>query len=417
MAKQPEVNAIRSVTYYSFPIHWDNVKIKDDFLKELPQIQAKGFNCVWFFLEWKDFEPVAWPEAEVRYNQSSFANLKAIVGALRDRGMCVILPLDYLGVGWSPQGIDPEKWIFEDNSFHAFRLYAVRMAQELKEYENVTYLLFSEGTGPVGAAVNDPKVEQQFLDYLKAVNSEIAYWNGQWKTNFAGWSEVKLANFVGSPPYLEWMDHAARPRLSEVANILKQNGGQGQRVGYHWNFVGSINENRIYSWNGNGPFDFLSFNFYPDTRWSEDPLFYERHMIEIINFLRRIEPNKPVFLGELGMSTYLWTDEAKIEAIINPLLEVVNNRQMGFNIWMWKDLDPRHTSLMDQVTYGIHTLDGREKKMFSLVKPYLENNFRKGDLNRDGRVNETDVQIVKTGFSASYNLYDYNSIVTNWTGS
>ena len=139
---------IRSVTFYVFP--FDEDTYYEELNNSIPALKEVGFNTIWIVNPWMSFNPEPLSDPPV-YDDSRFDHLLDVLDLLRESGMKAILGLNYLGKGWSPEGIDPGKWITDEEMFSAFESYVEEFLSRIEQYNDTAYILFfTEGTEPEG---------------------------------------------------------------------------------------------------------------------------------------------------------------------------------------------------------------------------------------------------------------------------
>src|SRR5205823_12513277 len=73
--------------------------------------------------------------------------LRDLLGYLGANGVRAIVGLDYLGKGWSPEGIDPCRWVTDRRMERAFESYVRGFLERIRAYhDDVSILLFTEPT-------------------------------------------------------------------------------------------------------------------------------------------------------------------------------------------------------------------------------------------------------------------------------
>jgi hypothetical protein len=339
--------------------------------------------------------------------------------------MYAILPLNYLGGIW-PEGymggdIDLAKggtgysglFLVDNFTWNGFVKYVDYISKSLATYDNVIFLLFSEGAEPVPyyySSVDSrlSKVPQEIIKDLQnwtwfntPTNADyVSYWNGRWKPSpeFTTPSDVKPIIYCGilkgvptSTPgynycvdYRKWTSSLLRKRFSSLPDLIRRNHPTAV-VGYHdWllieeaALIGLTRDDLPIDPNNN-PFDFLSFNKYPET---EDE--YNNFAALIDDIIRNFQiyyGKGPELLGETGMcSRGKWSgseDEVnnKIATFYDNLIPYLKNKKLGFNFWDWLD---RWFSLSSdwvnacQSSYGLIDLQGNPKPQYNVISRHLK---------------------------------------------
>jgi hypothetical protein len=137
---------IRSVTWYEYTV--DYATSLNHLQNAIPTLKAEGFNTVWLVTPWADLNPKPLASPSV-YNQSNFNRLKQTVRALKNANMKAIIGLNYLGSGWSPEGIDYCTWTENPVMYGSFEAYVNQVMSQLSGLEDSVYLLvFTENSEP-----------------------------------------------------------------------------------------------------------------------------------------------------------------------------------------------------------------------------------------------------------------------------
>jgi hypothetical protein len=139
---------IRSVTFYLFP--FDETKYYMALKDSIPDIRKAGFNTIWIVNPWVSFDPQPLETPRV-FEESRFEHLRQVLSLLRENAMKAILGLNYLGKGWSPEGIEPGSWVTDSKMYEAFESYVEEFLRRIEEFNDTAYILFfTEGTEPEG---------------------------------------------------------------------------------------------------------------------------------------------------------------------------------------------------------------------------------------------------------------------------
>lgn len=381
---------IRGVTYYPFPrrngLGWDSMTwylieefdfgiLQNDFRK----MKEYGFNTVWFVLRWMDFEPVVLPEENRIFNQVSFNNLKRAIEIASQEDIVVILPLNYLGEGWSPGGIDWYKWQINNSMWGGFYYYVVEMAYRLRDYSNVIFLVFSEGIKMDGEPERrllreDPEVYTHFRNWAYLTNSDLSYWNSRW---YPWLTMVPLppssAEEILTPQrwydHYRWVSWISKNTIGGLANIIKQWGNPNVKVGYHDCCIirPGLEITDLPIPNGH-QVDFFSFAVYPESFISVDPSYWVSMVNDVVHLIGEKLPGLPIVMGETGMDTSKWTEEQQY-SIMRAILQRVISNDIGFNIWMWKDFEFSPQTNMDYM--GLVSTDDSEKYILTSIKQLI----------------------------------------------
>ena len=131
----------RGISLYKnvpFEIVAQNLKTEIDDIKNI------GFDTVWFVIPWREFCPKPLENKDDLYK---FKVLKDSIKLLASKGMKAMLPLNYLGAGWEPEGISAAGFITDPNMYGSFERYVLRLLTYLEDVaEHTTILVFSENT-------------------------------------------------------------------------------------------------------------------------------------------------------------------------------------------------------------------------------------------------------------------------------
>lgn len=384
---------IRSVTYYKFPLRWDEYDI-NKFKQDLDKMQKIGFNTVWFVIPIRDFMSVALPKDARQYNEKAWKNLEAFIKELKRRGMKAILPLGYWGVGWSPVGTDdPDRLgtaLFDDEYYQVFEDYALLMTKRFKDYDNILFLLYTEGWGAgFKSARKSEVVQNSFRKYCEGVNKDINYWNKRWDTNFKGFKEVLtlLPREKNTQPrwtdYWRWVATTLAKRHGDLAWKIKRYNKIKGEIGYHDNNL--INRDwakGVSPIPEENPYDCLSFTAYPDKTFAVTDT---SNLAEIkqqvkkqigkmnsrYERFKKLYPHMPLMIGETGVPTLPFGETAQAE-YLGSLLEFMASKIDGFNIWMWQDFLGASEK---QRSFGLLSVSGEEKPAVDVLRRLLKENY------------------------------------------
>lgn len=261
----------------------------------LPDLRAAGFNTVWLVLPWWELEPRPLDDPPA-WDEDGFGRLRALLDAIAARRMHAIVGLDYLGRGWSPEGIDPCGWVAQPRMERAFEDYVRGFLERIRGYDDVVFpLLFTETALPCSHP------------YARAVSSAAT-----------------LRRTLGSLP-------SRLPRGLRAAF----------RIGYHDNTLINL------GWaDGRSPiaspreFDFLSFTAYGLERESRTGI--ARALAARVGRFRALYPRVPLLIGELGASRCAGgaANQARVDvAIVSWALR----HRFGFNVWHWRPVRDEDT--------------------------------------------------------------------------
>lgn len=314
---------IRSVTFYVFP--FDEETYYQELERSLPKIKATGFNTIWIVNPWAEFNPKPLAKPTV-YNTARFEHLRKVLGLLRANGMEAILGLNYLGKGWSPEGIDPGKWITNRTMYDAFEAYITEFLERIQDFHDMVYiLLFTEGTEPEG------------LDPYRDARVHAGY----------------LRKTLGSLP--SRLDPKLRAKF---------------RIGYHDYSLINLD------WaEGDSPietadtFDFLSMVFYEWEGRTDQEIAAE--LERRAGFFKALYPETPLIVGELGASICEHGLENQARVIAAKISSALN-QGYGFNLWHWRPI-PDEDKCGNPAFRGlaIRNEDGSDKPAVEAVRSVL----------------------------------------------
>ncbi len=334
-----EMRELRSFTFYDAPMSWEAWDFAK-YEKGLNDMKAAGANTVWLVLPWVQFQPKALPKPT--WNETSLANLDKAVGLAESKGMKAILPLCYLGVGWSPEGIDPRVWCLDKRYYRAFEAYAVGFVGRLvKRHKNMLFLLYTEGSIPDIPSLRDiPVCGADFRAWCKRVNPDLAFWNARWKTSFT-WDNLEPLAPKGATQerwddYWRWSADIMVRRHGELAVKLKKLIAGRALLGYHdfclVTFDWGKGESPIPKKN---PYDFLSMVHYCNPQMTPVADIAKQMGEEAARF-RKLYPKTPLIMGESGADAFTFGDEVQAKAA-RTTIETARRLKIGMNWWMWQD--------------------------------------------------------------------------------
>jgi len=278
---------IRSVTWYEYTV--DYATSLSHLQNAIPTLKAEGFNTVWLVTPWAALNPKPLASPSV-YNQSNFNRLKQTVRALKYANMKAIIGLNYLGNGWSPQGIDYCTWTENPVMYRSFEAYVNQVMSQLSGLEDSVYLLvFTENSEP---CTLDPYDDAQ---QVMAV----------------------LRSSIGSMP----------TRLNQ-ANRVKF------KIGYHdYSYINL-------GWGGGhspvaspNSFDFMSM-----VAYGFDPMTDSQISTELATRARRFRtlyPTLPLIIGEYG-GDYCWPyGEVNQSRVDTDIASFGVTHKYGSSVWGW----------------------------------------------------------------------------------
>lgn len=318
---------IRSVTFYDV---WSPNTNKDSgysynaIVPQLPAIKDAGFNTVWVTNPWMHYNPKPLANPPV-YNDASFAELTRVLQLLKDNGMKAILPLDYLGEGWSPEGIDACKWSVDPAMYRSFETYVTAFLRRIEPYHDMVYiLLFTEGAEPCS---------------LKGDSTAVA---------------SALQSTLGSLP----------SRLP--ANLRSE-----FTFGYHDYSLINLGESSSSLFPSPIPYDFLSMVAYGLNKKTNDEL--RQEIDQRANRFRSLYPQTPLIIGEFGASTCTPYDEDNQLRVDQTIISQAIERGYGFNLWGWAS-PPSHDTDCQAPEFGglgLTNYDGSFRKAINALKNAL----------------------------------------------
>lgn len=253
----------------------------------LPVIKDTGFNTVSLVSPWHIFNPRTNPPVYT----NEFDALRRVLALFKQNGMRAILPLTYLGNGWSPDGIDYCRWTRDPAMVTSFETYVEEFLTQIADFGDMVYILLTTENAepcdlqPYGDARNIASIMRTTLGSLPA----------------------RL------PPDLR----------------------QKFTIGYH-DYSQSLGWTR-----GESPvqapisFDFLSFPLY-DMEETED-LGIETEILERVERLKAMYPFTPIILGETEASscTHPGDSEENQARVLAKTASSAMTHGLGFSIWSW----------------------------------------------------------------------------------
>jgi hypothetical protein len=373
------ISSIKSVTYYC-PLEenrghiWTHFDL-EKFEKAVIGIKAMGANTVWLVLPWHDFQPVALPEPE--WNYQALDNLDKAIGIANKYDMRVILPLCYLGVGWSPEGIDALQWTVDEKMYGAFREYAKQFVRRLLTHKNLVFLLYGEDGYPSPVKIGErQELVNHFKQWCWNNNSDINYWNERWQTNFT-WDTFEP--FPKEPDSKNrWLDHfkwcvqIIRDSHGKLAVELRDVIGNKALLGYH-DDIGISKD-----WAGGdspvpdeNPYQFLSFAHYCSPSFYNSQNEYLEETTAIISRFRARYPDMPLAMLETGFCESMATSRINQAYVVSTLAKIAKKEKIGINIWAWQDFTYGSDSC--QQTFGLTDVNGNKKPVYFSIRKVWKN--------------------------------------------
>ena len=306
--EQSEFNSLKSITWYEFGVSIPQTL--KNLQGELPRIKQTGFNSVWLVLPWAEMNPKPLSNPPV-YNYENFTALRETLEFFRSNGMKVIIGLNYLGNGWSPEGIDYCNWITKPEQYKAFINYSSEFLRIIKGFSEVANILvFTENAEPCNLNAYSNAIEISKL--LKAT----------------------LGNFPNQLP-------------SDIRSRFK--------IGYH-----DYNQINLGWAQGNSPvadpnpFDFMSMVGY-DLEEKTDLEINSEINLRASRF-KALFPDKPLILGEFGARACSQDKDNNQTRVITAIIQRAVTNKYGFNLWGWKKVSTDECS-RQLSGYGLAILD------------------------------------------------------------
>jgi hypothetical protein len=369
------IESARSITYYKGEWSWADFDLAD-FKDTLAQMSQTGANTVWLVLPWIDFQPQALPQPQ--WNESSVENLIAAVTAADDCGMDVILPLCYLGTGWSPAGIDPCVWTVDADMYKAFKSYTCELAGKLLSSgnDNMIFMLYGEGSYPYISSLRDYNAAvESFKKWCRDNDADIEYWNKRWGTEYTWDNLLPFKGDTGETgdtqdanawvDYWRWSsDIVSRSHGSLAKELLRIFKGRAI-IGYHDDAIIAKD------WGGGAtpipeenPYQFLSFaHYYTQAEFGTLDNFIS-HTNTVISRFRRLYPEMPLGIFETGLCVHQSDIDSQAK-VVGGMAAIAQRQKTGINIWMWQD---HETGDECQRTFGLLYPDGTKKPAYNALK-------------------------------------------------
>lgn len=254
---------------------------------ELPRIKEVGFDTVWFVLPWREFCP---RPLENEDNAAKFQALRGALEMLKENGMQAILPLNYLGPGWEPEGIVASRFILDQNMYASFERYVTRLMKSISDYSDVVHLMvFSENT----YHGRDPRAEGP------AICADL------------------------------------RGTLGSIVTRIPKSLREQFSFGYHDGEFLTLGYGQGKSPVANPcPFDFLSMVGYTSILRRETAQGIRRSLSEIRSRFEKAHPGVPIVMGEWGTTSC--PDKEGYQAKKNMIvLKWAENNVEGHGLWGW----------------------------------------------------------------------------------
>jgi len=372
---------LRSVVWYPYP---DLVSTSANRLAPLlPSIKASGFNALWLGgNSWLEYNPKPLDTPFVA-NQASFDGLRQTLQLLRDNGMVAMVGLNYLGQGWSPEGIDPCTWTHDLRSYKAFETYVREFLTRIEDYSDVVYpIVFTEGAE---GCTNDGIV---------------------WGAN-------------PSPPELAPL---LRSTLGSLPDRLPAALRAKFRFGYHDYSVLSFNFGQ-----GQSPiasattFDFGSGVYYYNARSLTQRIPPAQQATETQDMITRWKtryPNLPLIIGELGANRCSPSDETDQSQSLSAILNRAVQNRVGINVWGWMSFaDNLACTAPNFDDFGLVHNDGTTPRpALAAVIEALRPKISAGDVVTTFNPWAAWVRAVNLGASMDVNLWDQGQFWGKGTG-
>jgi len=367
------IESTRSITYYNGEISWANFDYSR-FESTIKEMQDMGANTIWFVLPWIDFHLQALPEPQ--WNEKAVENLNNAITIVQTQGMRVMLPLCYLGKGWSPKGIDPNVWTADKDMYQAFGLYAKTLITRLLQNgnDNMSFLLYGEGCYPSFHRTREYQITvKSFRKWCRDNNDDINFWNSRWGTCYK-WDN--LLPFTGKTAsdkentqnlladYWRWSSSIICERHGSLAHEIRGIIGNKALIGYHDDAIIAKD------WGGgvtpipkDNPYQFLSFAHYYTLHeyGSLDKFVLQTN--DVITKFKKLYPEMPLGIFETGLCEQDF-DRNNQANVISEIAHIAERKDVGINIWMWQD---HITGDKCQQTFGLITQNGKKKPAYLML--------------------------------------------------
>jgi hypothetical protein len=331
--------------------HWEESETLKYHKERILKARNLGFNTVWIIFPWQERDTTS-----SLLNIKSTNNLKQVVQYARDLKMNVILPVTYcFGFCWGvPQGVTRDAFQLgvNDPLWYANVNYLKTLVSELREFDNLHYLVFSENIVPERSNLNNPNNQElsniyktAFINYLKTKNPDIRFWNLRWSTNYQNFDSINMPSYID--PFTQgniffndiwrWSASLVRSRITDLPAQLKPLMNPNSQIGYHdylWD-KDTVDELPLPVANS---YDFLSIANYPGL--SNTPINLESgRLLNLYNQYKSKYPNQPIFFGEVGVGVGGAYNEEQQNFLLVDLLNVLKGKVFGFNIWQLDDME------------------------------------------------------------------------------
>lgn len=362
------VRSIRSLTYYH-PVPWGQFTLPP-FEAALEDIRRLGGNTVWLILPWHQFQPVALPQPQ--WDQAALDHLEQAVAAAEKRGMNVIAPLCYLGVGWSPKGIDSRIWTVDSAMYGAFSRYALELIGKLGAHRNLIYLLYTEGCEPVMESLRQfPQAGESFRAWCRALSPDLFLWNARWGTDYTEWRQVQPINYATDrgnwrrvEDHYRWVAAVLRQSHGALARRIRPQIKGKALLGYHdYSLIARDYAKGDTPIPPDQPYDFLSLACYDNPSYKTTAQ-YEAALRQALARGRQCHPKLPLAVLEAGSSSSDASPQRQADAI-RMVAGQARLQGIGLNIWMWKDMN---FPSAHRATYGLVDKDGKPKPAYEALK-------------------------------------------------
>jgi len=339
--------------------------------RDLADIKSAGFNAVWLVNVWAEFqpslEPPTWEESRIRW-------LREVCRMAKEKNLTIILVLGYVGEGWAPKGLDAEVWPLLPDQLQHYIAFLRRMVRETRDFPNVVYLLASEEILPATLLYNPDRRSEcvsAFKNWAKSRNPDIDYWNKRWGKSFS-WETFKPLPTKERSRWEIWMDHylwfasILREILPKMIQAIREERPDA-KVGFHDFLLDPVlpppspEETSLPNPN---PFDFYSLGYYLDPQKSL--LENLSLMQEKIDLARRLYPQLPLWMGELGADVEA-VGEKKQRDWLSLAISSLKEQGIGYSIWNWRHYIERGTS-----SFSLLREDGSPRPALKVVKKLNE---------------------------------------------
>jgi len=358
----------RGAFYYQpAAAHWWFWKNFDSelYMQDIKKFKICHFDTITFDLQVKDFIIPSVSGESFSMNETTLNKLRFVINEAYKNGLKVMLVL------WYTNGYDRNEAQYSGGArlvnpylFKQYEEITRAVASVTKGYP-VTFFftneLFSffanyDASSKKWEITPYEPASRSFIKWLHSKNDNLNFWNKKFNTSFQTWNKVEVTKIFPKREYWDWLAWVIRSRLPKLVKDIKTENPLA--------LVGYEDFSLVYGWGDSGipipcPLDLIGFGIYRNMFISGTTLAEQAY-----NTLKKYAPGNKIFIPEVGMDTYNYS-ETEQEEWYRSILLWANKKGVGINVLMWRDYIPTsELPLLNESHFGIRHIDDSIKPVF-----------------------------------------------------